>query len=162
MIVNSRMARLMECSGAGLPALPAELVEIVDGGWMVMDGGALALAELVGEPAHVDPDRVGRWELDTNDIRIPDDDLLTDPGTYLTRVAARGLAFAAETLRSARGLPGADALIAVIGTGTGEDFLEHGTTVKLFTRRGDYPRWFDDLESFEQEAMAVLEATDVP
>lgn len=160
MIANSRMTRLQESATTEPARLPAELTEILAHGWTVAQGGALGLTALTAAAAAADPGRVAWWEIDTNDVHIPDDDLRTDPATYLPRVAARGRTFAAAALRRARGLPGADALVAVVGTGADEDFVEHGTTVKFFTRRGDYPRWFDDLEGFELEAMAVLDAAD--
>jgi hypothetical protein len=50
----------------------------------------------------------------------------------------------------------------VVGTGVGPDFLDHGTTVKFFTRRGAYPRWFDDVEGFKGEAMAFISMSDIP
>ena len=87
---------------------------------------------------------------------------------FLRGMAQRGLTFAARALRLAdhQQLPGASGLTAIVSTGVVGDVLVHGTTVDFTTGRGVPSRsfdigWFDDLESFKMEAMAVLTVADV-
>jgi hypothetical protein len=61
----------------------------------------------------------------------------------------------------------AGALIAIVSLGVVGDVLMHGTKVRFTTARGRASRsfdlaWFDDLERFELEAMAVLDMSDAP
>ena len=94
--------------------------------------------------------------------RFPPDGIAEDQPAqrYSAAMVRRALSFACRALADARGLDGADSLVAVIGAGVDDDYLTHGTTVRFFTRRGDYPRHFDDLERFALEALAVLDIDD--
>jgi hypothetical protein len=58
-------------------------------------------------------------------------------------------------------------MTATVNTGVVADVLVHGTFVRLTTGRGVPSRsfdlaFFDDLESFKMDAMAVLTASDAP
>jgi hypothetical protein len=82
---------------------------------------------------------------------------------YLHGMAARGLSFAsrAVSLAARQGLDAADALVGIVSTGVSGDVLVHGTHVHFTTARGAPSRrfdlsWFDDLERFKMEAMAVI------
>lgn len=168
MKMNTRMRSLLARAGGSAevlghdPQLPDELRAIIEAGWVVGPGGSLLLARLWVDGWSRDPGpvQVASHEYEVNDVFVPSADLTGDPDRYLSRVAARGIGFAARAMKVAVGLTAADSLIAVVGTGVNEDFLTHGTTVKFFTRRGDYPRWFEDLEGFTTEAIAVLDMSD--
>jgi hypothetical protein len=168
MKMNSRMRSLLAMQGgsaellASSARLPEELRAIIAAGWVIGPGGSLLLAALWGDGWSKDhvPVQAADYEYEVNDVAIPAADLGGDPDRYLGRAAARGIQFAARAMRAAAGLAGAESLIAVVGTGVDQDFLTHGTTVKFFTQRGDYPRWFDDLERFTTEAIAVLNMSD--
>jgi hypothetical protein len=99
----------------------------------------------------------------------PDGQLLADVAAFLRDMAARGLAFASRALARARDqrLDAAGALVAIVGLGVVGDVLVHGTHARFTTARGRPSRsfdlaWFDDLERFELEAMAVLDMGDAP
>jgi hypothetical protein len=164
MIKNSRMDALHPdvCSDLSRRALPEELESILASGWIKGVGGALLLSAVGRHLAarEVPYDRLGGFEYEVNDLHIPDRDLSSDVGEFLPRLSSRALTFAISGLEMSRTLEGSDKLIAVVGVGVGEDFITHGATVKFFTKRGDYPRWFEDLERFEDEAMAVLTMAD--
>ena len=88
---------------------------------------------------------------------------------FLRGMAQRGLTFAARALALAdrQQLHGGCGLTAIISTGVVTDVLVHGTFVRFTTGRGVPSRsfdlaWFDDLERFKLEAMAVLTASDAP
>jgi hypothetical protein len=45
---------------------------------------------------------------------------------------------------------------------TDQYFALQGANVRFFTRRGDDLSWFDDLEKFKIEAIALLDVSDLP
>jgi hypothetical protein len=51
-------------------------------------------------------------------------------------------------------------LTAAIFAGIEEDCKLHGSTVKFFTKRGDYPSYYHDLERYKMDEMAVLDAAE--
>ncbi|WP_322749066.1 MULTISPECIES: hypothetical protein [unclassified Frankia] len=142
--------------------LPSELCEICDEGWSVSPCGSYVLAALYDPSLEsiAESEGLPYLELEVNDVKIPDLDLLNDLSSYLPRVASRGLSFAVTALGKARKSGLADSLVAVVSTGVGDDYLTHGTTVKFYTRRDNYPDWFDDLERFAIEAMALIEGVE--
>ena len=143
--------------------LPCELQDYVEAGWMADSSGALLLSALArgASSTPVGPAHVAEREYEVNDVYVPNADLVEHPETYLLAITLRGLSFAARMLERAQGSPNAKSLVAAVSTGVDDDFLTHGTTVKFFTRRGDYPQWFNDLERFGIEAMAVLDSSDL-
>lgn len=164
MIVNSKMAALLATADqeTGPRELPDELRELLAGGWQVCASGILILTApddpIVTSTWEVE--EVGITEYDVNDIRVPDEDCLDDPDSYLRRMVLRGLAFARAGLHRATDVVGAETLHAALSTGIDEDFLTHGTTVRFFTQRGIHPHWFDNLERYEVEALALLDMSD--
>jgi hypothetical protein len=97
------------------------------------------------------------------DYHTPDGRYAGPVQEFLASMACRAVTFAARALALAVDqLPGtADMLTAIVSTGIEGDILVHGTTVKFTTARGTPSgcfdiHWFDDLESFKLEAMAVL------
>lgn len=165
MILNSKMRTLLSTASKELlsQGIPSELEEVIDSGWVVGPHGVLSLAaihdlELDAQVDHLDPFDV---EFHRNKIWIPGDDLPEDREGYLTAICVRALTFSLAVLAKARNLSGFGALIAVISTGVDSDWSTHGTTARFFTRRSRYPNSFDDLETFEIEAVALLEASDV-
>ncbi|GAA3825847.1 hypothetical protein GCM10022226_53260 [Sphaerisporangium flaviroseum] len=164
MIVNSRMQVLLAQAPEETWArpLPEALQEIVDAGWGYRSGGSLLLAALCDSVVDAPPpgEQYFATEYHVNDIWVLGEDLDPTRDVYLRAIAGRALVFAWVALNEARQLPEFGTLAAVVGTGVADDFLLHGTTVRFFTRRGDYPSWFDDLESYELEAMALLDASD--
>ena len=106
---------------------------------------------------------------ETIDYRGPDGEYPPPVLGFLRGMAQRGLTFAARALALAdrQQLPGGGGLTAIISTGVVADVLVHGTFVRFTTARGVPSRsfdlaWFDDLERFKLEAMAVLIASDAP
>jgi hypothetical protein len=105
---------------------------------------------------------------DQADYRDPDGQYPAEVMGFLAGMARRGLSFAAQALSLAgeQRLPCAPDLIAIVSTGIAGDVLVHGTTVKFTTARGLPSRsfdlhWFDDLERFKLEAMAILTMSDL-
>ncbi|MGW4644550.1 hypothetical protein ACWEN6_38970 [Sphaerisporangium sp. NPDC004334] len=164
MIVNSRMQVLLAQAPEETWArpLPEDLQETVDAGWAYRSGGPLLLAALCASAVDTPPpgEQYFATEYHVHDIWVPGDDLDPSRNVYLPAIASRALVFAWAALNEARHLPEFRTLAAVVGIGVADDFLLHGTTVRFFTRRGEYPSWFDDLESYELEAMALLDASD--
>lgn len=108
----------------------------------------------------------GTWTEDDPaiDYRGPDGQFPVDVAAFLSRMAARGLTFASRAVRLAaqQGLDAAGALVAIINIGVTGDVLVHGTHVHITTARGAPSKWFDlswfdDLERFEMDAMAVID-----
>jgi hypothetical protein len=167
MRANSRMQALLSDDAfvTDKPDLPAETEAIIRAGWRVGPGGDLVLAAVSREsPLRVSPSEIGGHEYEVNDVYISLDDLRDDPATLLARAASRGLSFATEMLKSGLSLPGSETLTATVSLFidmTDEDFALQGTVVRFFTRRGDSPEWFQDLEAFTMEATAVLDAADL-
>ncbi|RAY13442.1 hypothetical protein DPM19_20490 [Actinomadura craniellae] len=143
------------------PDLPGDLREIVEAGWTTGPAGTLLLAVQYRDRwnPEVGEADVGAYEYEINDIHVSTADLPVDEGLP-ARAAARGLTFALRAMERAAGLPGADLLAAVVSTPIDEEFLESGTTVKFFTRRGRHPDWFDDLERFQLDGVALVEMPD--
>jgi hypothetical protein len=104
---------------------------------------------------------------DQIDYRMPDGEYPSDISRFLHDMAARSLTFATRALALAgrQALPGAAELKAIVNTGVRGDVLVHGTHITFTTARGSPSRsfdmrWFDDLERFQLEAMAVLTMAD--
>jgi hypothetical protein len=104
---------------------------------------------------------------ETIDYRSPDGEYPPQVRGFLRGMAQRGLTFAARAfaLADRQQLPGGSELTAIVNTGAVTDVLVHGTFVRFTTARGVPSRsfdlaWFDDLERFKLEAMAVLTASD--
>ena len=100
-----------------------------------------------------------------NDVDISLDDLGDREGTFLVRAASRAFTFASLMLAKGAGLPGAETLQASVSVSvdvTDEYFALQGANVRFFTRRGDDLGWFDDLEKFKIEAIALLDVSDLP
>ncbi|WP_212816943.1 hypothetical protein [Polymorphospora rubra] len=146
--------------------LPPDLDLIAKGGWVLGPCGAILLKSLWGSGwrTSIDAAEVGTYEYEVNDVYGSLADLADDRATYLNRAAVRGFSFALRMLKDAAELPGAGSLMATVGVSVDEgdeDFLLQGVTVRMFSRRGDYPNWFDDLERYQSEAMAVVDVTDI-
>jgi hypothetical protein len=143
--------------------LPPEAQDIIDAGWRHGPNGELVLAALwgTGWERRVGTNDLANREYEINDVYIDCTDLVDNLGTYLNRAANRGLLFGRLALEKAQLLDEYASLVAVVSVGIEDDFLTHGTTVKLFTRRGNYPNWFQDLERFTTEAMAIIYPSDV-
>jgi len=111
----------------------------------------------------VRPDRIGSYEYEINDVYLSLDDL-HGGDDLLPRAAARTIDVARRLLRAGLRLPGSGTLTAVAAVHVDADdelFDLQGGRVRLFTRRGEHPSWFDDLETFEQEALALLDRSDI-
>lgn len=148
------------------PVVPPDVRYVVDAGWTVGPNGALLLAALWREGMHDIPAAaLGHGEYEVNDVDVSLGDLGRDRPEFLPRAAARVLLVARRLLTGSRGLPGADTLLATVSISVDvddEDFALQGGTVRFFTRRGEHPGWFDELEGFTREAIAVLDAVDAP
>ncbi|WP_157606524.1 hypothetical protein [Saccharomonospora cyanea] len=152
--------------------LPDELRTIIRKGWYFTPAGAFVLEAL--EPRsmlaktfltkHFRRNRelashwggVADYEYHTNDVKIPESGLPSDKERFLSAVAIRALCFIEEAFRSAARFEVSNGLTAVVSVGVGDNYLSHGTTVKFFTRRAGRPDWYEDLERFKIEAIAVL------
>ncbi|WP_242889823.1 hypothetical protein [Actinomadura litoris] len=144
-------------------ALPEDLQVILRAGWLVGPAGALLLKNLYGPgwnsvwPAS----EVAQREREINDVYIPSYDLPVDRAEFLSRMVQRAWSFMHHAFAAACKFESSGTLTAVISVGIGEDFRLHGTTVQFFTRRGNYPDYYSDLERFREEAMAVVERSDL-
>jgi hypothetical protein len=149
----------------GLSALPVDAQEVLAAGWVLGPGGSLLLRALwAGGGRSGVPSDIGLFEYHANDVYISLSDLTDDMDHYLVRAASRGVFFAMEMLRNASRFPSLDALVAIVGVFVDtddEDFLLQGARVRLFTLRGNYPDWFEDLERFESQAVAMIDLSDV-
>lgn len=99
---------------------------------------------------------VADYEYHTNDVKISESGLPSDKERFLSAVAIRALCFIEEAFRSAARFEVSNGLTAVVSIGVGDNYLSHGTTVKFFTQRAGRPAWYEDLERFKIEAIAVL------
>jgi hypothetical protein len=131
-------------------------------GWVTGPVGALLIKAKFkpGWGSDWPAEEVAQHEYEINDIHISQDGVPADRDTFLAAMTARARHFAYRAIEGAQGMTGAGALVAVISVGLSEDYLMHGTTVKFFTQRGQYPAYFSDLERFKLEAMAVIEPGD--
>lgn len=164
MITNTQMKDLLsEVHGAGLDkSLPEDLQETVDTGWKRGPRGLLSPGEEHWNPVPTaGPQELMCAEIDLNDFRVDDDDLVAEPGTYLEKVTLRAFLFAGKCLERARTLEEGHDLHAVVCTSVDEDFLTHGSTVRFFLRRGELPARYEDLERFAIEAIALLGLNDL-
>ncbi|MFW5419804.1 hypothetical protein J0910_24605 [Nocardiopsis sp. CNT-189] len=168
MITNEHMRRLLDTATpiSGGEGLPGPLQEIAEAAW---GRGASGVLSPGGPPpawteaeAGAGPEELMRTELEVNDFKIDDEDLVPDPDSYLRRTVSRGLLFASACLRRAADLPEAGRLRAVVITGVDDDFLTHGTTVKFFLHRGGLPSRYQDVERYILEGIAVLGPDDLP
>lgn len=101
------------------------------------------------------------------DYRGPDGQLFDDIRIYLRRLVSRSLTFASGALAQAgrQQLNSVEGLMALVSAGVVGDVLVHGASVRFTTGRGVPSstfdmRWFDDLERFKLEAVAVLTMAD--
>jgi hypothetical protein len=146
--------------------LPPDLNEVARAGWVVGPCGAILLKSLWGKGwrTSIPPSEIGSYEYEVNDVYASLSDLATERGTYLHKSAVRGISFAVRMLGDAAAIPEAEGLVAVVSISIDEEdetFLLQGATVRFFSRRGDYPMWFDDLERYQHEAIAVLNMSDL-
>ena len=165
MITNEPMDRLlMELGPIDDAPLPEELAEIADAPWGRGATGVLSPGgpppDWAAEEPDTGPEGLMDTELEVNDFRVDDEDLVEDPPTYLHAALARGLLFAARCLVGARALPEAADLRAVVATGVDEDYLVSGTTVRFFRLRDALPGRYQNLALFTLEAMAVMDLED--
>jgi hypothetical protein len=165
MMMNSLMIPIWERRVTVIDSsLPDGNEYLLERGWVVGPGGSLLLRGLFGpgwkrDWAH---DEVAQHEYEVNDVRISSAAAPADRDSFLAEMLSRALRFTSRALAGASSIEAADALVAVISIGVAGDYVLHGTTVKFFTLRGDYPDYFVDLERFELEAMAVIEPGDLP
>ncbi|GIF06914.1 hypothetical protein [Actinoplanes siamensis] len=146
--------------------LPPDLDEVARAGWVLGPRGAILLRSLWGPGwrTNLQSSEIGSYEYEVNDVYASLSDLVTEKNTYLFRSAVRGISFATRMLMDAAILPGAERLISVVGVSIDdedESFFLQGATIRFFSRRGDYPRSFEDLERYQKEAIAVLDMTDL-
>jgi hypothetical protein len=145
--------------------LPDDAQAIVDAGWTLGPSGSLLLAALWGGRREELPSaEVGRYEYEVNDADISLADLIDEEERFLARAASRALHFAGRMMEEAASVPGSETLqasVAIHVDMTDEDFSLQGANVRFFTQRGDPLTWFDDLESFRMQAIAVLDLSDV-
>ncbi|MET7375307.1 hypothetical protein [Micromonospora arida] len=164
---NAAMRSLLGSAAfaADQPTVPELEQDTLDAGWTVEPGGALLL--LRHRPKHlqhIPAEALGEGEYEVNDVHVSLDDLGRETADFLPRAASRGLHFARRMLAAARGLPGSETLLAAVAIHVDvadEDFALQGATIRFFTRRGHYPRWFDELETYTHEAIAVLDPSDL-
>lgn len=149
---------------ADQPTLPELELDTLDAGWTVEPSGALLLVRHRPERMpDIAAEALGEGEYEINDVHVSLDDLGRETADFLPRAASRGLYFARRMLSSARGLPGSETLLAAVAIHVDvddEDFGLQGATIRFFTRRGHYPPWFDELETYTHEAIAVLDSSD--
>ncbi|MGW9310179.1 hypothetical protein ACWGPQ_19470 [Saccharomonospora azurea] len=178
MRVNVPMREVLKTLHAiPLGALPAELKKIIRRGWYLTEDGALVLESLEprsllsrlrvsrryrrGEGRPSCWDGIAEYEYHTNDVRIPDGGLPLDRDQFIPAMAARSFGFVEAAFRSAARFTESDTLTAVISIGVGDEYLTHGAVVKFFTQRAGCPDWYDDLDRFKLEAIAVLMRVDI-
>ncbi|QKW13398.1 hypothetical protein [Verrucosispora sp. NA02020] len=146
--------------------LSPDLDEVARAGWALGPCGAILLKSLWGPGwrTNIDASEVGSYEYEVNDVYASLSDLAVNKAAYLNGAAIRGISFATRMLRDASDFPEADSLLAVVGISVDEedeDFLLQGASVRFFSRRGDYPTWFEDLERYRKEAIAVVDMADL-
>ncbi len=163
MRMNQRMRELGDRENIPQAAFPIELRDLLDEGWRNGPARSLLLKGLYGKGWRTDweYDHVGAREYEVNDVWVPSAGLSKNRADFLSGMTARAFSFAFAALRLAQGLDGGDTLVAVISMSVDSDYLSSGTTIKFFTRRGIYPDYFEDLERFELDAVAVIEPTDL-
>lgn len=143
--------------------LPSSLQDVLSAGWILGPSQSVLLRAMHGPGWRTDwsVGDVARHEFEANDLNVPASGLSRDREGFLVGLTSRARTAAELGLTNARGFEFAESLTAVISMGIDDDFLTHGATVKFFTRRNGYPRYFDDLERFKLEAMAILDASDI-
>ena len=163
---NARMRALLDRGATvGVAAdLPPDARTVLDAGWTVGPTGALLLSDRVGaKPRVVPASLLGGHEYEINDVYLRLDDL-AGRSDRVVQSATRTLTFAVEMLKRAAGLPGAGTLQATVGVfddESDEDFDLQGGRPRFFTRRGDFPDHFGDLEQYRHNAMALLDINTV-
>jgi hypothetical protein len=142
--------------------LPSDTQWVIDSGWVVGPAGSLLLATQYRPSWHlaVEPVEIGNFEYEINDIWISAADLSDDRSDIVHGGARRGIGFAIAVMRKAVGLPGSEQLAALVSVPVEPEYIESGVTVKLFTKRGAYPEWVDDLEPFQLDGVALVEVSD--
>jgi hypothetical protein len=146
--------------------LPPDLNEVARAGWVVGPRGTILLKSLwgTGWRASIHPSEVGSYEYEVNEVYASLSDLAAERSAYLYTSAVRGISFAVRMLSDAAVFPEAEGLMAVVSISVDEEdetFLLQGATVRFFSRRGDYPTWFEDPERYQNEAIAVLSMSDL-
>lgn len=162
--MNSSMALLIDdAPRVELLGLPEELQDILASGWVEGPGGSLLLGALYGAGWRDDWGRadVSFHEYEVNDVGVPSAGLSGQRDVFLRAMAGRALSFASRALRLAGGYDAGDFLIAVVSVSVDVDYFTGGTAVKFFTCRGDYPRYYDALERYTLEAIAVIDMNDI-
>ncbi|WFE99557.1 hypothetical protein [Micromonospora sp. WMMD964] len=155
----------MAAFSADQPTVPEMEQDTLDAGWVVEPSGALLVAAHRPKGLRDIPaDALGDGEYEINDVHVSLADLGGETDDFLPRAASRGLHFARRMLAEARGLPGSETLLATVAINVDvddEDFSLQGATIRFFSRRGSHPPWFDELETYTLEAIAVLDMSDV-
>ena len=166
METNSRLRALLQDPAFAdeRPVLPESAQALVDDGWTVGPNGTLLLRNRwAGRAIPLPPDEIGSYEYDTNDVYIPLDHL-RGSADFLAKAAALTIHVAKQLLRSGLDLPGSQTLTvrAAVFVDTGDELFDlQGGRLRLFTRRSGSPEWVDDLERFDSEAVALLDASDI-
>ncbi|WP_154675474.1 hypothetical protein [Parafrankia elaeagni] len=148
---------------AGRPAevdlLPAELRDLLDGGWMRGPVNSLLLRSAFGSgwSSSWNAEDVALHEYEVNDVWIPPDNIPRARDVFLPAMVGRARDFTFHAMRLAEDVQGVDRLVAIISVGIDSDYLTHGTTVKFFTRRGRHLSFYDDLDRYRTEAIALVE-----
>jgi hypothetical protein len=142
MRVNSAMRALLGDAAFRVPEPAVAAIDryVLEDGWTVAGNGALVLSAMWPADHSVIPvERLGGEEYEVNDLDLSLTVLDRSRADFLPRAAARCL-------------PAADQLVCMVSV-----FVdgEHGD-IQGGTRRGNYPTWPEDLESFRTQACAVL------
>jgi hypothetical protein len=133
METNSRLRALLQDPAFAdeRPVLPESAQALVDDGWTVGPNGTLLLRN--------------RWA--GRAIPLPADEI----GSY--EYDTNDVYIPLDHLRGSR---------AAVFVDTGDELFDlQGGRLRLFTRRSGSPEWVDDLERFDSEAAALLDASDI-
>jgi hypothetical protein len=156
MRVNSAMRALLGDAAFRVPEPAVAAIDryVLEDGWTVAGNGALVLSAMWPADHSVIPvERLGGEEYEVNDLDLSLTVLDRSRADFPARAAARCLHVARLLpAAAARCLPAADQLVCMVSV-----FVdgEHGD-IQGGTRRGNYPTWPEDLESFRTQACAVL------
>ncbi|WP_433183571.1 hypothetical protein [Actinoallomurus sp. CA-150999] len=139
-----------------------ELYDLLREGWIIGPVESMLLRGLYSSGWRSDwkVNSVSGYEFEVNDVGITDVGLPSDRDRFLEALVARARSFACHAIKDAQNLNYGNLLTAVISIGIDDDYLTHGATVKFFTRTAGCPQFFDDIERFQLEAMAIIEVFD--